>query len=73
MVTPTKKSRGGGLAVATPAKATGAKSGLSPATKQWMDVMNVAARMAVVLHKKWERDEPSARERHYLVEMLVQR
>ena len=41
--------------------ATGAKSGLSPATKKWMDVMrNVAAKMAVVLHKKWKRDEPSA-------------
>ena len=73
MVTPTKKSRGGGLAVATPAKATGAKSGLSPATKQWMDVMNVAARMAVVLHKKWERDEPSALGEALPSGMLVQR
>ena len=46
METPKKKSREA-AAVATPAKAAEAKSGLIPATKQWMDVMNVAAKMAV--------------------------
>jgi len=48
MMTPTKKSRGGSLAVATPAKAAEAKSGLSPATKMDGRQRNVAAKMAVV-------------------------
>ena len=42
MVTPTKKSRGGGTMAAE------AKSGLSPATKMDGRQRNVAAKMAVV-------------------------